>query len=79
MPGCSITRRPAGTSAGDVRHRDLHVAQAAARPDVEMIERAGPHADQHLAGREIGIRGVLVREDLGPAVLVKPYGFHERW
>ena len=51
-------------------------AQPAPLPEIEMVERARAHADEHLARREHRIRRVLVAEDVGPAVLMEADGFH---
>jgi len=40
-----------------------------------MVERAGPKADEHLAGTRLGVRRVLVPQDVGASVLVDSYGF----
>jgi hypothetical protein len=41
-----------------------------------MGQGAGADPHQHLAGRKLWIRRVLIAKDLRPAVLVKPDGFH---
>ena len=46
-------------------------SQSATRPEIEMVEGAGAHADQHLAGAGRRIRRVFVPEHLRSAVLVK--------
>ena len=92
MPGCSITRRPARELAvrradhlaGDirarnVRKRDLHPLHAAALPEIEVIERAGAHADQSFARAGDRIGGVFVPEHVGPAMRVKTDGFHSKF
>jgi epoxyqueuosine reductase len=40
-----------------------------------MVERAGPKADEHLTGARLGVRRVLVPQDVGASVLVDSYGF----
>ena len=50
--------------------------QAAPLPEVEMIQRAGADAHQHLARRRHRIRRVLVAQDLGAAVLMEANRAH---
>ena len=40
-----------------------------------MVESAGPNADEDLAGSGLGVRGVLVPQDVGAPVFVDSYGF----
>ena len=64
IPGCSITRCPTGTSGTAVSTMSpatslpetcgigiVHVLEAAALPQIEMIQRARAHAHHHVAGR----------------------------
>ncbi len=54
--------------AEDARLR--HRRKSFANPDIEMIERRRPQFDEHLALGGLGIRGVLVAQDLRAAVLM---------
>ena len=65
-------------TARDVRHRELHVGKTAALPDVEMIQRARAHADEHVARFELGLGSIFEAQHVGTAVLVETNGFH-RW
>ena len=60
--------------AEDARFR--YRRQSLADPDVEMVQRRGAQADEHLAGPELRIRRLLEHEHLGPAVLVDPNRAH---
>jgi hypothetical protein len=53
-----------------------HGGQPSAYPDVEMVHGRSPQLDQDVLGPGFRIGRVLVAEDLGPAVLVDPHGFH---
>ena len=57
--------------------RNLHALHAAALPEIEMIERAGAHADQSFARAGDRIGGVFVAEDIGSSMGVKPNGLHQ--
>ena len=61
---------------GDVRHRDGDVLESPPFPHVQEIQRARPHANEHLAGIELRLGRVLVPQDLGAAVLVEADSFH---
>ena len=63
-------------AAQDVRHGESHAGDALAQPEVEVVQRAGAHADQDLVGADLGVRGVFVDQHLGPAVLVDPCSLH---
>ena len=52
--------------------------EPAALPQVEVIQRARAHADEHLAGIELRIGRVLVPQDLRSAVLVESDGLHKK-
>jgi hypothetical protein len=45
-------------------------------PEIEMVERGGPEADEHLSRAGSGILHVLVTEHLGTAVLVDAHSLH---
>ena len=45
-------------------------------PEIEVIERAGPHPDQHFAETGLGVRYLFVAKHLEPAVFVEPHDFH---
>ncbi len=60
--------------AEDARLRSR--GEAAAQPDVQMVEARRPEPDQDLARTGDRVGRVLVAEDLGPSVLVDPDGFH---
>ena len=65
--------------AGAVGSEDARLGrggEAAAEPDVQVVEARRPQADQHLARPGDRIGRVLVPENLGPSVLVDPNGFH---
>jgi hypothetical protein len=61
-------------TAEDVRQ--LHAGQSFANPDVEMIERAGLHADQHFVFARLRIGDVFVGQDFGATELMDADGFH---
>jgi len=44
-----------------------------------MIQRACTDAHEYFARRENWIRRVLVRQNLGTAVLMEADGFHRNW
>ena len=76
-----LTTRRADHLAGDVGARDMRKRNAdplnaAALPQVEVIERAGAHAHKGFArvGHRLG--DVFVAEDVGPSVCVEPNRFH---
>ena len=50
--------------------------QPFSHPHVEMVERGGPKADEHLAGTGDGVGSLLDAYDLRAAVLVDPGGAH---
>src|SRR6187200_155169 len=50
--------------------------QPFADPDVEVVERRGPEADEHLARAGNRIRDFLDPDDLRATVLVDPGGEH---
>ncbi len=64
---------PRAVGAEDPRLR--HGREALAHPEIEVVERAGAKADEHLAGRGLGVGRVLVPQDVGASVLVDSYGF----
>jgi hypothetical protein len=60
--------------AEDARLR--HRGEPFADPDVEMVQRRGAQADEHLARPGLWIRSLLELEHLGAAVLVDPHRAH---
>src|SRR5216683_470720 len=64
-------------AAGNVRQRNRHVGQTAPDPQVEVIQRTGFNAHEHLVRADGGVRCVRVPQDVRPAVLVKNDCFHE--
>jgi hypothetical protein len=65
--------------AGPVRAEDPRLrsgGKPAAQPDVEVVERGGPEADQDLAGPGLRVGSVLEAQDLRPAVLVDADRLH---
>ena len=64
-------------AAQDVRHGELHARDAGADEEVEMIESAGPHADEDLVGFDRWFRQVLVDKHFGTPVLVNAGCLHE--
>lgn len=63
-------------AAGNVRKRDRNAGEAAAYPEVEMIEGAGVDAGKDFARAGFGFGDVGVVEDFGAAVVVEKDGFH---
>jgi hypothetical protein len=61
----------------DVGHGDLD-GKPAAGPQVEMVERCGPHTDLHFARAGFGRRHLHDVEDVGTSVLREDRGFHDR-
>jgi len=53
-----------------------HGGQPLPHPDVEVVERRGPHPDQDLAGPGLRVGDVLVAQNLRPTVLVNANGLH---
>ena len=64
-------------ASGNVRQRNRHVGQTAPDPQVEVIQRTGLNAHEHLVRPDGGIRCVRVLQDVRPAVLMKNNCFHE--
>src|SRR5581483_8086346 len=58
--------------------RLAHRGQALADPDVEVVQRGGAQADEHLARPRDGVGRLLEHEHLGAAVLVDPNRTHAR-
>jgi hypothetical protein len=65
-------------AAGNVRKRNRNAGEAAADPEVEMVESAGVDADEDFAGAGFGFGDVGIAEDVGAAVAVKEDGSHGR-
>src|SRR5256885_762002 len=61
-------------AARDVRQWNSHPRQTAAFPDVEVVQRAGAHADQDVVGAEFGIGRLLEPQDLRSAMRMKSNG-----
>ncbi len=63
-------------AARNVREGNGNVGQAAAHPEVEMIQRASAHAHEHFRRAGLRVRHVGELQNFGPAVLVEEDGFH---
>src|SRR5579863_4082336 len=63
-------------AAADVRHGNLK-RQTLADPQIEMVEAAGPHADQHVAGARLGNRELKWFQDVDPAGAGECDCFHD--
>ena len=61
-------------AAEDVRQ--FHAGQSLAHPDIEMVERAGPHPDQDLIFARLRIGDVFVLQNFGATELMEADGFH---
>ena len=48
-----------------------------AHEQIQMIQRAGAHPQQHFVGFDLRLGHVFVDQHFGPAVLVDACGFHE--
>ena len=66
--------RPGAVGPEDPRLR--RGGKPAAQPDVEVVERGCPEADQNLAGPGLRVGSVLEAQDLRPAVLVDADRLH---
>ena len=65
--------------AGDVTPgamRQRHTRNTPPLPEIEMIEGAGPHSDQHFTRPGLWVRHHLMAKHRDPTVFVEPYGFH---
>jgi hypothetical protein len=67
--------------AGDVapryvRQRNPHAIDAAALPQVEMIQRAGVHAHDRASGTGLGIGNVFVLKNVRTTVAMESDRFH---
>ena len=61
---------PSHVAARDVWQWNPYTVETAALPEIEVVERAGPHAHQRLARPRDGIGEVLLEaEDVQTAVL----------
>lgn len=60
----------------DVRQRDLHSRHAAPHPDVQVVQRAGPHAYQHVPRSDGGLSHIRVAQNVRPAMLGKYHRLH---
>src|SRR5205823_4127525 len=56
--------------------RQLYSWQPFAHPQIQVIQRAGTHANQHLIFAKLRVRHILVAQDLRPAKLVEADCFH---
>ena len=71
--------------AGHIAAQDVRetAAVAGAQVEVEMVEGAGPDAQQDFAGADFGFGTVAIGQDIRPASLVDINGFHNvgslRW
>ncbi len=64
--------RPVGSEDARLRHG----RQPLADPDVEMVQRRGAQADEHLACSGLRVGRLLEHQHLGAAVLVDPHRAH---
>src|SRR5258706_6320664 len=71
-----LTHHAGDIVAENMRQRDFNSRQAAAHPDVEMIQRAGAHLDQDFVGFELRIGNLGKLENLGSAVFFENDCFH---
>ena len=60
-----------------MRQRNRHVLEAAALPQIEMVERARADAHKRVARTGLRIRRLLVAENLRAAVLVEADRLHK--
>ncbi len=65
-------------AAGNVRKRNRDARDAAADPEVEVVQRAGLYANEDFIRADDRVEGVGVFQDVGRPVLMKDDGFHER-
>src|SRR5690606_25124051 len=63
--------------AADVRHRGLD-REAAADPEVEVVERRGAYLDPHLPRTRLRLRDPVDADDLGTTMLMESGGAHGR-
>src|SRR5450432_82677 len=63
-------------AAEDVGHGELHARNARAHKEVEVVEGAGAHPDEDVAGADPGFGCVFVDEDGGVAVVMDSGEFH---
>ena len=65
--------------SGDVAAKDvrqLHAGQSFANPEIEMIQCAGPNANQNLIFARLRIGYVFIGQDFGTAKLMNADCFH---
>ena len=68
-----------GDLTGDVAAEDVrqfHARQSFANPDVEVVERAGLDAHQHLIFARLRVGDVFVGQNFGTTELMNADGFH---
>ena len=63
-------------AAQDVRQLDA--GQSLAHPQVEVIQRAGADADEHMILAQLGIGNVFVFQNFGTTKFMNADGFHAR-
>jgi hypothetical protein len=51
--------------------------QSLADPNIEMIQRAGLYANEHLIFARFGVWNVFVHQHFGPTEFVNANGFHK--
>ena len=56
--------------------RQRHTRNPPSLPEIEVIERAGPHPDKHLTRTGVGVLHLVVAKHLQTAMFVEPYSFH---
>lgn len=63
-------------AAGDVRHIEVDAGESAARPHVQVVQRARLDVDENLVPVGFRVREFVVLDNLRPAVLGELDGFH---
>jgi len=63
-------------AAEHVRHGELQPGNTCPHEQVEVVQRAGADADQHLIGADCRLGGVLVHEHFRSAMLMNASNFH---
>jgi hypothetical protein len=64
-------------AAWNVRHGNFHARNAAANPEIQVIDRTGAHTDENFVGARAGIGDFSDAENFGAAVLGEDNCFHE--
>jgi len=63
-------------AAGNVGKRDGNAGEAAAHPEIEMIEGTGSHADENFAGVRFGFGDIGVSQNFGSPMLAEKDDLH---